>query len=171
MSLTTSEILQIAAYSQSLATKDILNSGLYGGGMDLQLPRKIYCVRQNLKWMYNLDNSNTSLTGVGNYLIALCNKYFAAARPLITSGGSISPITPTAGAYLIPITGAEFTDATHYDDGRIIGKQLVIFWNDVNRYLLSSEFAMTATGINILVAGFDATANPSYELFIYIVNP
>ena len=89
-----------------------------------------------------------------------------------SGGGSVIPINPTEPfVYLIPITGADFSDATNYNDTRIVGKQLQIFWNDINRYLEADEFENTSTGINILVPGFDASAKPTYSLVIYIVNP
>lgn len=171
MALTIEQKINIGKLSEAYAVADIKKSGYEGGGVDLKLPRKIYLIRTALETIYNLDSSNQYLDLISNYLIALCSKYYLEANAHINSGGSIVPVTPSSSTYLIPITGADFADATHYNDSRVIGKTLVIFWNDVNRYLLSSEWAATATGINITIAGFDATANPTYELFIYIVNP
>jgi hypothetical protein len=45
------EIIEIAKISQYLSQNDIDNKGLYGGGIDLLLPEKIYCVRKNIEWM------------------------------------------------------------------------------------------------------------------------
>lgn len=170
--LTVLDKINIAKLSQTLATIDILKSGLYASGIDLELPRKLYCIRKTIENTYNLNNSDSTLFATSNYLIALCGKYYLAAQSAISGGGSISPIIPSEPKiYLIPITGADFVDATNYHNPLIVGKTLAIFWNDINRYLFSNEFSATNAGINILVPGFDATANPTYELFIYIVNP
>jgi hypothetical protein len=79
-----------------------------------------------------------------------------------------SSIPGYGNVYLIPITSANFTGATALNLPAIVDKSLAIFWNDLNRYLNDNEWAPTLTGINILVPGFDASAN-SYKLFIYII--
>ncbi len=53
MPLTTLQKINIAKLSQAYAAADIAKSGLYGGGCDLSLPRKIYCIRKNVEWLYN----------------------------------------------------------------------------------------------------------------------
>jgi hypothetical protein len=58
---TVPEIIEIAKISQYLSQNDIDNSGLYGGGMDLRLPEKIYCVRKNIEWMQG-ENPSVSET-------------------------------------------------------------------------------------------------------------
>jgi hypothetical protein len=76
----------------------------------------------------------------------------------------------TSGAlvgYLIPVTSANFTGATALNLPAIVGKNLAIFWRDMQGYLLDSDWVATSTGINILVPGFDASTN-SYRLFIYV---
>lgn len=171
--LTVLEKINIAKYSQTLATVDIKKSGYYGGGIDLELPRKIYCIRKNIEWLYNLNPSDSSLFATSNYLIALCGKYYLAANAAITgSGGSISPIIPIEKTYLIPITGANFADATNYNDSRIVGKQLVIYWSEVNRAMNDTEFQQTNTGFQMIFPGFDAQgANVTDTFQIFIVNP
>lgn len=44
------QIIEIAKISQYLAENDISKKGLWGGGMDLLLPQKIYAVRKNVEW-------------------------------------------------------------------------------------------------------------------------
>jgi len=51
---TTLQKIEIAKVSQYLCANDIQKKGLFGGGVDLQLPNKIYCVRKNVEWMYNM---------------------------------------------------------------------------------------------------------------------
>lgn len=46
---TVNDIIKIAKVSQYLVENDIGNGGLYGKGIDLLLPKKIYCVRKNLQ--------------------------------------------------------------------------------------------------------------------------
>lgn len=170
--LTVLQKLNIGSLSEAYSTVDIEKSGYYGGGIDFQLPRKIYCLRKSIQWLYDLSSGDSTLTGTTNYLIALCGKYAIQAQAAISGGSIIPPYQPNPFIYLIPITGAQFADSTNYNDIRIVDKTLQIFWNDINRFLDPiTEFAMTPTGVNILVPGFDAVANPSYILKIYIVNP
>jgi len=173
--LSIADILDIANISEFLAVCDIERGGLYGGGMDIELPRKIYIVKQNVQWLYDLDPDNTTLRFTANYLYALCNRYVLQAQNISGGGGSISPVNPSFGItfeYLIEVNGGvpDFTNATDYDDPRIIGHNLVIFWNDIPRFLVSGEWAYTPTGIRILVAGFDATVN-TYDFKIFIKDP
>lgn len=170
--LTVSQKITIGLLSEAYSTIDILKSGLYGGGIDLQLPRKIYCLTKTIQWLYNLSPNDSTLTDTTNYLIAICGKYYLQSQGAISGGQIINPNQPTQFTYLIPITGADFFDATNYNDPRIVGKSLAIFWNDVNRYIeYPTEFINTSVGINILITGFNAQANPSYSLVIYIINP
>ncbi len=67
---------------------------------------------------------------------------------------------------LIKVKSANFTDATHYDNPLIVGKPLAIFFNNVPKYLDDDEWAATGFGINILIDGFDATAN-DYTFYIH----
>ena len=78
------QVIKIAKVSQYLAENDIDKKGLYGGGMDLLLPNKIYCVRKNVSWMYDQDQTNSSLQATANYLLALCGKYGLAAQVILS---------------------------------------------------------------------------------------
>lgn len=73
-------IIQIAKVSQYLAQNDIDNKGLYGGGIDLDLPKKLYNIRKSVEWMYNQDSTDPSLVGTSEYLLALCSKYRAISE-------------------------------------------------------------------------------------------
>lgn len=90
------EKINIAKVSQFLASNDIAKAGLFGGGQDLQLPRKIYCIRKNVEWLYNLDNTDSTLEGTSNYLISLCAPYNLTGQYIINNGGSgsVSPVNP-----------------------------------------------------------------------------
>lgn len=166
-----SDIISIAKISQYLCSNVIEKSGLYGGGVNNRLPQLLYCVRRNVEWAYGNDNDYEDIQAMANYLYALCAPFNAEAIVILNSGNGgnvISPINPTLGVYLIPITSADFTDDTNYDNPLIVGKRLAIFWNDIPRYLNDDEYEMTATGFNILIDGFDAQNN-DYTLYIYII--
>lgn len=47
---TPEDVIKIAKISQYLSQNDIENKGLYGGGTDLLLPRKIYNIRKSVEW-------------------------------------------------------------------------------------------------------------------------
>jgi hypothetical protein len=91
----------------------------------------------------------------------------------------IDPITPSGPGtdYLIPLTSDDFNDSvandgTQYDNPILDiahDKALAIFWNDLSRYLTPAEWEHTATGIKILVPGFDSRVN-TYSLYVYIIN-
>lgn len=65
MTYTVDEIINIAKVSQYLCSNDIDKKGLYGGGTDLKLPRKIYSVRKNVEWLYNLTPNLTEVKAIG----------------------------------------------------------------------------------------------------------
>ena len=96
MPLTVLQKIQIAQISQFLAGNEIEKAGYEGGGEDLRLPRKLYMIRKNVQWLYNLDPSDSTLTSTSNYLYALCNRYKFAAESKINTGGSVAPISPIA---------------------------------------------------------------------------
>ena len=78
------QVIKIAKVSQYLAENDIDKKGLYGGGMDLLLPKKLYCVRKNVSWMYEINPNDSSLQAATNYLLALCGKYGVAAQTILS---------------------------------------------------------------------------------------
>lgn len=163
------QIINIAKASQWMANAATANGALFSSPVDPMLGIKLYIIRKDVETVYNLDSNYAGLQETSIYLLGLCN--LAASALVISGGGTVTPNQPNQFVYLIPITGADFFDATNYNDPRIIGKSLQIFWNDVNRYLETSEYESTSLGVNILVAGFDATTNPTYQLKIYITNP
>ena len=78
------QVILIAKVSQYLAENDIEKKGLYGGGMDLLLPKKIFCVRKNVSWMYEINPNDSSLQATTNYLYALCGRYASVAQAILT---------------------------------------------------------------------------------------
>ena len=78
--LSVPSIIEIAKVSQYLAQNDIDDKGLYGGGIDLNLPQKIYNIRKSVEWMYDQDSTEPSLGATSEYLLALCSKYRSLAQ-------------------------------------------------------------------------------------------
>lgn len=60
---TIEDIIKIAKVSQYLIQNDIIDKGLYGGGTDLLLPRKIYNIRKSLEWAYGYNIEEVKATG------------------------------------------------------------------------------------------------------------
>jgi len=176
MSLTVLQKINIAKLSLTYASVDILQSGLYGGGIDLNLPRKLYCIRKNVEWLYDLDNADTTLTTTSNYLLALCGKYYLKANNNIGgSGGSVSPVNPgsSGGIYPFIITSADFQqDGVSYNNPKIIGDNLTIFVNEYSQQWLTASantFSYTLTGIVINIPSFDANTQ-SWTIMIQKLN-
>lgn len=66
---TVQQVIQYAKISQYLSSNDIKKKGLFGGGVDLQLPRKIYCVRKNVQYEYNAEGVQPQVEATGKILI------------------------------------------------------------------------------------------------------
>ena len=173
MAFTVEQKINIAKICQYLCAADIRNGGLYGAKINPNLPQILYIERKSVEWAYNQNPNDPRLIGTSNYLYSLCNNALKAAQILNIGGGGeiVQPPNQDNSPYLIPITSADFTDATNYDNPYIVGKNLAIFWNDVPKYIQSpDEWVSTATGINIVIDGFDSTQY-DYTLYIYIIDP
>lgn len=170
--LAISTIVEIGHISGYLAENALAKGKIFGGFLDPRLPKMIYCETAAVDYINQHDPTNPTLRQTANYLLSICGRFGLQAQGILsgsTGGSTISPINPSVGTYLIPITSANFTNATDYDNALIVGKQLEIFWNDIPRYLDPSEYAATATGISILIQGFNALTT-NYTFKIYIVN-
>lgn len=170
-----SEIINIAKISQYLCVNDIDRRGLFGGGVDMQLPNKIYNIRKSVEFGFQYDVTNLQATA--NYLYALCAPYNLKAAYILNNfnGGSVSPTIPlTTIVTPIRITQFDFVDATHWNGQNSLGQpifgyyRLQVFANFIARYLLEgTEWERTPNGVNILLDGFDATTT-DYEFYIDI---
>ena len=89
---TTASIVSIYPVAQYLATIDIYKRGLYGGGVDLQLPEKIRNIGMSVERVYNDDPTDTTLTTTANYLYALMGKYGMQAQAVTGIAGSVAGI-------------------------------------------------------------------------------
>lgn len=114
MALTVAQKLDIASISQYLSYQDIVKRGLFGGGVDLQLPFKIYNIRKSIEYWYDLDPSDDTLTATSNYLIGMCGIYGLKAQEVVTSAGTVAPSTSTAVPlelqFIVAASGTTFID-------------------------------------------------------------
>lgn len=173
-------INKIAPISQYLAANNIQDEGLYGGGTDNELPRKIYMVRKNCKWLYDLAPTDDTLIATSNYLYALCSKYALVAANISGVAGSVASIAVGSSANIVSpirITSSDFIDATNWAGQNSINQQILpiyvlqVFWDDAQIFLEENiQWERTATGINITEPGFDSTNN-NYNLYIFISRP
>ena len=185
---TPAQIIDIAKLSQFYAANFIGNGSLFSPELDPRWARILYVERKSLEWMYDLDPTNSTLQKVANYVYRLCGRAGLKAAAVLGggAGGSgtiITPTTPTTLGfrflYLIPITAADFTTATEYDNPDIAGKELQVFWNNIDRYLeIGTELLYTPTGFTVFIDdgsggnSFNAfTTNTDAEFKIYIVHP
>lgn len=182
MSLTVLQKINIAKLSQGYALEAIVKGGLYGNGIDLNLSRKLYCIRKNVEWLYNLDSSDTTLTATSNYLISLCYNVFLANNNI--PGGTVAPIAPTISIKSpIMITGSLFTSALSWDginnDGINIlaAYTLQVFWNGANKFLDEDvDWTRTSTGFDLIPNGitipvdFDGTTTNAADIFFIFIS-
>ena len=176
--MTIQQILDIAEVCQCIiddkvSKKTILNNPEINESRVFLIGR----VRKSVQWMYDKNPNYPTLLSCANYLLSLCN-YSAQAISIINNGGgggSVTPGLPTIIKSPIKILGTDFTDATNWkgqnSDGVTIlqSYSLQVFYNDASRFLDKDvDWARTIEGINILISGFDATATPTVEFYIYI---
>lgn len=88
------EIITIGDASIYLSGNDYANGSLFGTKLiKSTTPVLIAYVTDALRWQFEGNPSDTSLRGVGNYLIWLCGVY-GAQTVAAQGGGSVIPITP-----------------------------------------------------------------------------
>lgn len=93
MALSVENIIRIAKVSQYLSAIDVANGNLFGKRIAPSTPVILYCGRKAVEWLYNLDPTDSTLTGTANYLYSLCRGYNLKANS-VTGGGIVSPINP-----------------------------------------------------------------------------
>lgn len=179
--MTVLEKINWAKICQFLSGNYMEKAGLFGGGKDLLLPRKLYCVRKNIEWLYDLDPTDSTLFATSNYLYALCDEFIFKARSITSSGGSVAPVIPDDSDCegLVPITAADFDS-----DGKTVsrsdwdGKAIQIFWNNINRFILPPEWQYApGGGFKILLpADFSTLSGGANEdvvmmVFVGCFNP
>lgn len=114
MALSTQEKLNTASISEYLSAVDIKKRGLFGGGVPLDLPEKIYRIRKSIAYWYSLDPTDTTLVATGNYLLALCGLYGLEAQWVITSAGTVVPSSTSSAPlplqFIVAASGTTFVD-------------------------------------------------------------
>lgn len=89
------EIIEVAKVSQELAQNDIAKGSLFGKRIDERLGKMLYMERKSLEWLYDLDNTNTTLRAVGDYVYDLCGNYGLKAQQIIATSGGGSAVNPS----------------------------------------------------------------------------
>lgn len=148
-------------------------SSLFGKRIDPLLDQKIYATYFIIKKIYDNDPNYAGMDVACQYLWELMGQYGVRGRAYTGGGGMVAPST-TQSSFPIYVTSSDFTDATNYDNPALLGQSIMIFMNEINRYLYppqhsTPEFEMTGTGVNILLDGFDAQTN-DYNLVIERVS-
>lgn len=112
--LTVSDKLIIAEICEYLVTIAIEKKGLYGGGIDLQLPTKIFNIRTTIEYLYNQDPTDDSLIATTNYLYGMCMFNLEALNIMGSSGGVIAPVVgnnaPLPLQFIVAASGTTFVD-------------------------------------------------------------
>lgn len=118
-----------------------------------------------------------SLVDTSNYLYALCAPYNLKAAYIINTNLPTVVVSPSGVSGIITpirITENDFINATYWAGQNSVNQpilpnyRLQVYANFIARYLLQgTEWQRTSSGIQILMPGFDATAN-QYEFYIDI---
>ena len=169
---TVSDTIKIMKVSQYLASAALARGAFFSAVLDPRLPIMLYVERVPLERVFNNDPNYIDIQQVADYGYALCWPYTAAAENIVNGGGGSGGgggVTPSQG-FPIYITEVNFTTSTFYPNANIFGNNVMIYLNEINRYLnvpssTSPEFSVSATGITILLDGFDAVTN-TYNLVI-----
>lgn len=113
--LTVAQKLVIAEICEYLITIAIDKGGLYGNGIDLELPTKIYNIRTTIQTQYEKDPSDSTLEATTNYLYGMC--MFNLRAQQISGGGGI--VAPTTGVnYPSPYQFTVAASGTFMVDGQ-----------------------------------------------------
>lgn len=90
--MTTANTLNIAKVCVSLTIQAIAQ----GKEPDLNLSRKIYCAYQSINDIYTDNPNDSTLTGSGNFLFAICGGYAFEAENILSLGGG--GVVPSSGS-------------------------------------------------------------------------
>lgn len=155
---TNAVILANAPIATVLAGNRIAKGSLFGPPLDPQIDQKIYSTYLVLKKVFDLDPDYENMTPYCQYLWELMGTFGIRAQSY-TGGGGVVPTPARTQGYPIYITQADFTTAILYPNTNIFGTSIIIFLNEINRYLIpGTEFTVAAAGVTITLGGFDATS-------------
>jgi hypothetical protein len=155
--MTTAQIINIGNASCIYASNELKSGVIHGGSIDTRLPNWIFAVRQAVEWLYEYAPSHEDLPILERYLISICKHSAKAEDKIVGNGASVNVIQ--GQSFPIYITSSNFTGATFYPNTALYGKTIVVFVNELNQYLFEGTgFSLDATGMTILLDGFDATS-------------
>lgn len=132
--MTIQTIVNIAKLSQPYCLLDITKKGLFGGGVDLLLPRKIYTVRKDVNWLLDLEGLTDEVKAVGTVTI-----------DAIGNNGDIIQIKvldPVLGL----ITVVEYTKTSYDSSTTILAEDIVITFN-----LYFAQYGYVLTSVNNVI--------------------
>lgn len=143
MSLTVAQKLNIASICEYIISNAIAKGGLYGSGIDLQLPTKIYNIRTTIQYLYELDPSDDSLQSTTNYLYAMCGKFGLVAQAVLQIAGTIAGTSGAASApnpyqFTVAASGTFLVDGdTSKTITAFIGYNLIYVRNSSTQYTVN----------------------------------
>lgn len=172
---TVADTLELAALSLPFCRVDVDKSAFRGPVLDPTLPEKILILKGAVDWAYGQSTTYADIEETGNFLYSLLDKYalqasgsLGLASPI--DSGVVVEAVQSVSIFPLRKTSADFTTATFYPDTRLYGNTISVFYNGIPRFLLATEFSVDATGLHILLPGFDATTDATIEIWIYKVN-
>lgn len=93
---TITQIMSDYQIAQYLAVKDIARKRLFGGGIDVSLPEKIYNIGKSIQRVFDNDPTDTTLYKTAYFLYALCGIWGLKAEAVSGDSGAIAPVTTTS---------------------------------------------------------------------------
>lgn len=171
---TVQETISIAQLSLPMARVDVDKSSFRGGILDYLLPWKILVLKKSVQWASAQSATYSNIEATANFLYALCDKYGVLASDALNiqtsvDGGPVVTVVDEVSVFPIAINETDFTSATFYPDTRLVGNEIKVHLNEINRFLTTSEFSVSGTGLTILLDGFDASLN-TYDITIWKIN-
>lgn len=166
---TIANTISVAKVTSVLSSADIAKGQLFPTVIrtEPRFPLMITTERIIIQKIFAADPNYTNLQIASDYLYDLCGKYKNRAQAIVDGGGggSVASSTPSV-SFPLYITSGYFTTSTFYPNTNIFGNNIIIFMNEINRYLIpGSEFTVDENGITITLSGFDSTSN-DYNLVI-----
>lgn len=99
-----STILQVADICQYLAANDTSkNNSLKSGNLAPSLPLQIFNAKTVVRWMYNLNPSDSSLRQTANYLFQLLGSYAITAQRILSSVSANPPVITGPTSQTVPV--------------------------------------------------------------------
>lgn len=135
--LTIAQKLAVAEICEYLVTIAIEKGGLFAGGIDLELPTKIYNIRNTIQYQYEQNPSDTSLVATTNYLYGMCLLNLQALA-VTGVGGIVAAVV--GGNYPSPYQFTVAASGSYMIDGQssqtitsFIGYNLMFIRNNITQ--------------------------------------